>query len=989
MIEPRATSGGAAAISFGPFRLVAAQRLLLEGDKPVRLGSRAFDILTALIERAGEMVGKEELIARVWPATYVDDANLKIQVSALRRALGDGQGDNRYIATVVGRGYNFVAPIREAARPSPDSTSPTFPSSISPSPTIAPAAPHNLPFATTRMIGRDETVTALVARLSSQRLVTIVGTGGIGKTTVALAVAERMLGAFEHGVWLVDLAPLRDPGLVPSAIATLLGLEVRADDPLSGLVTLLRDKRTLLLLDNCEHVIEGVAGLAAAVLSGTSGVSILATSRERLGIIGEREYRLGPLGSPKPASKPTIAETVAFPAVQLFVERVFAIAEDFELTDANAPLVIEICRKLDGLPLAIEFAAPCVEALGVRGLADRLSNSLPLLNAQRRTATARHQTMRAVVDWSYGLLSDDVRPIFRALGIFAGSFTAAAATTVAMDAATTSIGATDLLADLVAKSLVVADIRGDQPEFRLLDTTRTYVIEKLGERGEREAVASRHAGYFRDLFERAEAERETRPIDEWLRDYAPQIDNLRAALDWSFSPGGSSEIGVALTAAAIPLWSHLSLLRECCARTERALNILRSGAVHDAHREMKMSAAFAASSLYTQGPGREVGATWTTVLKLARSLGDTEYQLRALWGLFAFHLGSGEFRLALEMAEKFSEVATTRADTAMTQTNGAMTQAERDDVLIGERIVGVSKHFLGDQTGARGNLEHMLANFVAPASKSHYVVRFGFDQRISARIMLARILWLQGYPEQARRAARATIEEARATDHASSLCYALADAACLIALWTGDLEAADRYIALLVDDSTRLALPAWQPVGQLYQAALLIRRGEISNGLPILRAGFQIGGRPLYAWTRALFQGELAQGLAGAGLVDAALTTAKQTVDRCKRDEEHWLIAELLRLCGEFVMQGNAPDAAAIADDYFREALDWARDQGALSWELRIATSRARLMRQQGRSEHARSQLQPVYDRFTEGFDTADLVAARRLLDELSSADCD
>jgi predicted ATPase/DNA-binding winged helix-turn-helix (wHTH) protein len=961
MTEAHAAPSGELAILFGPFRLVAAQRLLLEGDKPMRLGSRAFDILIALVERAGEVVGKDELIARVWPATYVEEANLKIQVSALRRALGDGQGDNRYVATVVGRGYNFVAPIRkeEPLR----------------APAIALAVPHNLPFATTRMLGRDEAVTTLVARLSRQRLVTIVGPGGIGKTTVALAVAEQVISGHEHGVWLVDLTSLSDQRLVPSAVATVLGLEIRADDLLSGLVTRLRDQRMLLLLDNCEHVIDGAAGLAAAILSGAPGVSILATSRERLGIIGEREYRLGPLSSPEPSSKLAISEMTTFPAVQLFVERVSATVEDFELTDASAPRVIEICRKLDGLPLAIEFAAPCVEALGIQGLADRLNDSLPLLTAQRRTLTARHQTMRAVIDWSYGLLSDHAQRIFRALGIFAGNFTANAATTVAMDAETTSIDAIDLLADLVAKSLVVADIRGDQPEFRLLETTRTFAIEKLRERGELEAVASRHAGYFRELFERAEAERETRPIDEWLQDYAPQIDNLRAALDWTFSPPGRGEIGVALTAAAIPLWLHLSLLRECCMRTEQALHMLRTGVVQDAHSEMKMNAAFAASSLYTQGPSRDVGATWTTALNLARDLNDAEYQLRALWGLFAFHLGSGEFRLALEMARMFSGLA--------------MTRARPDDMLIGERIVGVSKHFLGDQTGARRDLEHMLANFVAPASKSHYVVRFGFDQRISARIMLARILWLQGSPEQARRAAEATIEEARATGHASSLCYALADAACPIALWTGDLEAADRYTALLIDHSTRLALPAWQPVGQLYQAALFVRRGEVANGLPKMRAGFQIDGRPLYAWTHALFLGELAQGLASAGLAESALATAKQAVDRCRRNEEHWLIAELLRLCGEFVLQRDAPGAALIADEYFREALDWARDQGARSWELRIATSRARLLRQQGHFEDARSQIQPVYDQFTEGFATADLVAATRLLDELNSASCD
>ena len=249
------------AISFGPFRLLTEQRLLLEGDRPVRLGSRAFDILAALVERPGEVVGKEQLIARAWPQTVVEDSNLKIQMSALRRALGDGQGGNRYVLTVPGRGYNFVAPVRReetlraaSAPPAPSTT------------------PHNLPFAVTRMIGRDDAVAALVTRLSRDRLVTIVGAGGIGKTTVALAVAERMMASYEHGVWLVDLAPLSDPRLVPSAVATVLGLEIRTEDPLAALVAAVRDNRMLLLLDNCEHLMDAAAGLAAALLGGAPGV---------------------------------------------------------------------------------------------------------------------------------------------------------------------------------------------------------------------------------------------------------------------------------------------------------------------------------------------------------------------------------------------------------------------------------------------------------------------------------------------------------------------------------------------------------------------------------------------------------------------------------------------------------------------------------------------------------------------------------------------
>src|SRR5258705_127990 len=268
-------------IAFGPYRLLPAQRVLLEGDRPVRLGSRAFDILAALVERAGEVVGKEQLIARAWPQTFVEEANLKIQVSALRRALGDGQGGNRYVVTVPGRDYNFVAPLRHEE-----------PSRASPPPTVASAVMHNLPFAVTRMIGREEAAAALVSRLSRQRLVTIVGPGGIGKTTVALAAAERMTTSYEHGVWLVDLAPLADPRLVPSAVATVLGLEMRTEDSLPALVAALRDNRLLLLLDNCEHVIDAVASLAAAVLSGARGVAILATSREPIGVGGESEDHL-------------------------------------------------------------------------------------------------------------------------------------------------------------------------------------------------------------------------------------------------------------------------------------------------------------------------------------------------------------------------------------------------------------------------------------------------------------------------------------------------------------------------------------------------------------------------------------------------------------------------------------------------------------------------------------------------------------------------
>ena len=308
------------AVSFGPYRLFPVQRLLLEGDKPVRLGSRAFDVLIALVEHPGEVIGRDALMARVWPNTHVEEGNLKFQISALRRTLGGG---NRYLVNVPGRGYSFVAPVARAEEGG----------------TAAPELPqtknaHNLPALLTRLIGREDTVERLAGRLPRQRLLTIVGPGGIGKTSMCLAVAERFISAYEQGVWLIDLAPLSDPGLVPSALADTLGLQIRPGDPLPGLVASLRDKKMLLLLDNCEHVVEAAAALAVAILTAAPGVQMLATSREPLRIEGEHVHRLSPLASPPELAPLTAAEALGFPAVRLFVERATASLDEFELTDA-------------------------------------------------------------------------------------------------------------------------------------------------------------------------------------------------------------------------------------------------------------------------------------------------------------------------------------------------------------------------------------------------------------------------------------------------------------------------------------------------------------------------------------------------------------------------------------------------------------------------------------------------------------------------------
>ncbi len=519
-----AASSGERAISFGPYRLFPGQRLLLEGDKPVRLGSRALDMLIALVEHPGEVVGRDELMARVWPNTHVDEGNLKFQISALRRTLGGG---NRYLLNVPGRGYSFVAPVARAEEAG----------------TAAPEPPqtenaHNLPALLTRLIGREDTVDRLADRLPRQRLLTIVGPGGIGKTSVALAVAEQLIPAYEHGVWLIDLAPLRDPGLVPSALADALGLQIRAEDPATRLgcqSARQEDAAGARQLRACHR---GGGCLGSGGPHGAPGVQMLATSREPLRIEGEHVHRLSPLASPPALARLTAAEALGFPAVQLFVERAAATLDEFELTDADAPIVADICSKLDGIALAIELAAARVDTFGVRGVAAHLDDRFQLLTRGRRTALPRHRTLRATLDWSYQLLPEPERVVLRRLAIFAGGFTEEAASAVAASAEIAASEVVESLANLVTKSLVSVDVGGVMVRYRLPETIRAYALQTLVESGEREQIARRHAEYHLGLFERAEAEAETRPMAEWLAEYRPRIDNLRAALDWAFSPGG-------------------------------------------------------------------------------------------------------------------------------------------------------------------------------------------------------------------------------------------------------------------------------------------------------------------------------------------------------------------------------------------------------------------------------------------------------------------
>jgi predicted ATPase/DNA-binding winged helix-turn-helix (wHTH) protein len=948
-----------ASLVFSRFRMVPHRRELLADGEPVKLGGRAFDVLMALIEARGAVVSKDALMARVWPGRIVEENALQSQISALRAAFGP---ERELIRTVSGRGYQFTGEIRAPSAHPEERTA----ASVASAGANSALPPTNLPTPVGELIGRDDDLREVLTLAAAHRLVTLTGAGGIGKTQLALAAARQLLPQFSGGVWLAELAPLADPGLVPVAVATAAKLQL----PIGGVSPehvghALGGKPLLLVLDNCEHVIEAAAAMAEALLHANPAARVIATSREPLKAEGEWVYPVPPLAVPA-ENAADHDDPLRYAAVQLFLSRARAAAPHFAADQRVATTIQAICRRLDGIPLAIELAAARAATLGIEELAAHLDDRCHTLAGGRRTALPRHQTLQATLDWSYELLPGPERVILRRLAVIAGFFSLDAAAALVADPEIEPSAVVEGLANLVAKSLVVSEADAAIVRYRLLETTRAYALEKLAESGERERLARRHAEYYRDLFEQAETEWKARPTDEWLADYGPQINNVRAALDWAFSPAGDASVAVALTASAIPLWMHLSLLEECHGRVERALGALAAGALQDRRREMKLYAADATSLILTRAGPSEVAAAWTKTLEIAESLDDAEYQLRSLWGLWSVHLNSARYRLALEAAERFRGLAAKRSD--------------GDDRLIGERMIGDCDFLHGDLTSARRRLESMLSRYTA-ASRSSDIIRFQVCHWVSARALLARILWVQGLADEAMRTAERSIEEARETRHAIPLCYALALAGCPIALWAGDLVAAERCTSALIECSKRHRLTLWQAWGRYYQGVLEVNRGDFAGGLRLLRAGLDQLGEARFAARFVTYLGDVAEALGRAGQIAEGLRPVEEAIARFEHSEASWLIAPLLRSKGELLLLRGGEGAAAAAADHFRQALDRAHRQDALSTALRAATSLARLLYELDRPAEAIALLQPVYNRFTEGFEMAHLKAAKAILD--------
>lgn len=519
--DPRGS--GEVALSFGAFTLLPAERRLLRGGDDVRLGPRTFDVLIALIEKAPLLVSKPELFDRVWSGLVTEDNSLRFQITLLRKALGDDPAGGKFISTVQGRGYCFVAEVSRTSRSRREPATSAYPP-------LDDGPKTNLPLPMHPIVDRERELAELEDSLLRHRLVTVVGSGGVGKTRLAVELGRRVLPRYPDGVWLVDLAPLSDPELIASAVAAVLNLAGEGATA-ETLARWIGRRRLLLIFDNCEHLVDAVAGLTEVLLSRAGALTALATSQESLRVAEEQVYALEPLAL-APAGAVEIA---GFGAITLFVERARRADRRFALSPENAESVAEICRRLDGVPLALEMAAARMPLLGVDGLLSGLAEEcLDLLRRDPRRSNGRHRSLRHVAAWSYGLLDATDRKVFCRLAVFRGTFSQSDAVAIVAPLGLDRWEAVDALWRLREKSLIVIE-PGAIPRYRLLETLRLHAIGELRANGDDEAVAEQHARHVAAVLHRAEAEWETTPDPDWVARYQPEFDNLRAALDWTLA----------------------------------------------------------------------------------------------------------------------------------------------------------------------------------------------------------------------------------------------------------------------------------------------------------------------------------------------------------------------------------------------------------------------------------------------------------------------
>ncbi|MFH5254820.1 ATP-binding protein [Burkholderia semiarida] len=908
-------------VQIGTLSVDFEQRDIRRHGASLRIGARALDILEVLHRASGSVVSKDDIMDAVWPGLIVEENRLQVHVATLRKALGASRD---LIKTVPGRGYLLVA----SPSPGPD----LVPAADAPAVAPPPDAPASSLLAP--LVGRDAEIAQIVDMLERTPVVTLVGAGGIGKTSLAVRVAHGVRSRSRERVLFVELAraSTRDDMLI--ALAAELGLDTQGVPAIERIGDAFATSRCLLVLDNAEHIVDLVASLVETLTSRAGSLRVLVTSREPLHISAEAVLRMSPLAVPDGGA--SVPEMARCSAVELFLERVRTAAPDCPVDEAGVRVIADICRRLDGLPLAIELAAARVATLGLAVVASRLDDRLNLLTGGLRSALPRHQTLRATFDWSYVLLDPAARALFRRMGCFIGPFSFDAARAVATEPGTSAADMIAVLGELVAKSLVTVEFHGAYARYRLTESTRAYALEKLHNEGEFERIVARHAAY----------EREHAPA---------RPATLADALPADAPAPAADEPAEAAVAAGVPEPDRLARalleparMRACTARARQVLDALDTGAAGpvDAAREMRLRAACASALLHTDGDAPAAAAMWNRTLGLAAHIGDDAFDARALVGLWHTMLTLSDIHESLRYATRFERAAERRGD--------------RSQRLLANTMVATSLHYFGEHAQARERLEAATAELADADEPACAQAALGVDMATLGRTMLIRLLWMQGEPEHAMRVAAQAVECARRGPSALTLCIVLGAAAAPIALRYGDHDITSDYLATLRATADAHGFDIWRSHAECLTGQFDIQAGHPGAGLarlePALRRVEASGFRRLLAPLTVAY----AEGLVRTGRANEARSRLDATLARCRAHGEHLFVPELLRVNGVAMLEQARTVGADLAVAYeadghrhLQMAIQTANAQGAAMWALRSSLDLADHLIERGHTAQA------------------------------------
>lgn len=929
-------------VEFGPFRLHTAHRKLLHGSDVVTLGGRGMDILLALAARQGELVSKQELLSAGWPDTFVQDANLKVTIAYLRRALRRRVPSADFINTVVGRGYWLGAD--------------SFTQQTDP-PVVRPERAATLP-ALPSIIGRDAAISEGRRLLSLNRLVTIVGAGGIGKTTVATAIAHRAAVDFGGSVTFVDLSSVASEDFVAASLAAALGIS-SGSDSLQAVSSILARQKTLLVFDTCEHLLSAVAHICEVLLARTAHVSILATSRELLRVRSEKVLWLAPLDVPPDNRRESIEQVLRYSAPQLLVTRALE-KGGFVPQERDARPLGQICRRLDGSPLAIGLIAPRLATRGASAVLDELEDRLLVLGNERRRSPRRHRTLFVALKWSYDLLTPLEARVLRALSVFAGSFSSGSATQVAACTLLSPAEIVDAIAGLRSKSMLGIELNGDQLRYRLLDTSRAFAAEMLEAAGEKSLVRDAHARWVLKMLGRAAADQSMMTSKDWQRTWLVLVDDLRKAIRWTLHRSADPISGIRLVAAGLLLWHELSLGAEIRDNCRRSLAEFRRIGCSDTALEQKLVVGLAAVSTYLSTDEDEARALFHAAVRLARETGDPQAECRALGAFATFELmRCREESVVGALTSMRAAAARVSHPTALWEEGQLRTQYEIRTCAFDTALARAKRLFTEICRGAEGT---------GP--------RFQIHQKLNVEIQMAALNWLTGRPREAIRVVTMAATDAREVEHGLTLIHCLAQGVVWTLVQCGEYEAVLPHIATLRTAIYQHGVAAWIPVADTYEAAIAAFLGEnpdpacLRSAFYGVRAGVvQIRHDARYAM------------LAEAMLANNQASDAAEVIQHVfDHSPQPWACPEFLRLKAATLRVAGRDKPAR---ETLVQALADAKRSNSLAWTLRSAHDLAALLSDHGKGEEAHAILAPVYRQFPDNFETRDLGNARELLAKL------